>query len=116
VKAIKMLKENNKARDQASRGNTLLLFGLPLSKDELDWTKTTAPVVLNPSSLLPKLKVLFPPFPVVYTRVVMLQSEKARPWIIEYASPPRFIDKFNKFINIHHHHPSSAANHQKFVE
>jgi hypothetical protein len=35
-KEVQHLKESSNDRDQADRGNTLCLFGLPLSKDDRD--------------------------------------------------------------------------------
>jgi hypothetical protein len=43
-KEVRLLKESNNDRDQASRGLTLCLFGLPLTKDEQDRTITTSSV------------------------------------------------------------------------
>ncbi len=46
-KEVQHLKESSNDRDQADRGNTLRLFGLPFSRDERDGNKTTAAVAYD---------------------------------------------------------------------
>jgi hypothetical protein len=102
TKEVHSLKEASNDRDQADRGNTLRLFGLPLSKEERDGNKTTAAVaydrILKPILSAAKTKGSVPSVPQL-TSLVTECYRVGKPGSPESGSPPPIIIKF---ANPHH--------------
>jgi hypothetical protein len=102
-KEVKSLKENINNRDQADRGNTLRLFGLPMSREESDSSKTTAAVVydrvLKPILSAAKTKGGVPSVPQLATLVSdCYRVGKPSSPDSSSSAPPIII----KFLNPHH--------------
>jgi uncharacterized coiled-coil protein SlyX len=98
-KEVRMLKESNNDRDQASRGLTLRLFGLPLTKDEQDGTKTTSSVaydrILKPVLSAAKTKGIITSIPQLPTLVSeCYRARRSGSGPPESASAPPIIIKF----------------------
>jgi hypothetical protein len=96
-KEVQHLKESSNDRDQADRGNTLRLFGLPLSRDERDGNKTTAAVaydrILKPILSAAKSKGSVPSVPQLSSLVTECYRV-GKPGPSESGSPPPIIIKF----------------------
>jgi len=96
-KEVQHLKESSNDRDQADRGNTLRLFGLPLSRDERDGNKTTAAVaydrILKPILSAAKSKGSVPSVPQLSSLVTECYRV-GKPGSSESGSPPPIIIKF----------------------